>query len=54
MTQNRGGDVLARGNASAQFRASDPGVTQKKWNDAFGISDKDAGGSKKRKKKSKR
>ena len=54
MSQNRGGDVLARGGARAQFRASDAGVTQEKWNQAFGVSTKDAGGSKKRKKKSKR
>ncbi len=51
---NKGGDVLARGAARAQFRACEPGVTQEMWNRAFGISDKDAGGSKKRKKKSKR
>lgn len=54
MSQNRGGDVLARGGSRAQFRASESGTSQEKWNLAFGINDKDAGGSKKRKKKSKK
>lgn len=36
MSQNQGGDVLARGGVSAQFRASDQAsVTQDKWDEAF-------------------
>ena len=53
MSMNKGGDVLARGGARAQFRASESGTSQEKWNLAFGVTTKDAGG-KKRKKKSKR
>ncbi len=33
---NSGGDVLARGGISAQFRASESTVSQEKWNEAFG------------------
>lgn len=33
---NNGGDVLARGAQSAQFKASESTVSQEKWNDAFG------------------
>jgi chaperonin GroES len=35
MSENQGGDVLARGGTSAQFRASSPKVTQGKWDEAF-------------------
>jgi hypothetical protein len=54
MSMNRGGDSLARGASSYTFRASESGTPQAKWNLAFGVNDKDAGVSKKRKKKSKR
>jgi chaperonin GroES len=37
MTMNRGGDVLARGGTSAQFKTSENTVSQEKWNEMFGV-----------------
>ena len=53
MSENRGGDSLARGAARFTFKPAGTNVTQKQWNEIFGVTDKDAGGTK-RKKKSKR
>ena len=51
MSENKGGDSLARGAARFTFKPAGALVTQEKWNAMFGVKDKDAGG-KKRKKKS--
>lgn len=54
MSENRGGDSLARGAARFTFQPAGKNVSQKQWNAMFGVNDKDAGGTPKRKKKSKR
>lgn len=53
MSENRGGDSLARGAARFTFKPAGSKVSQARWNEIFGVTDKDAGGTK-RKKKSKR
>lgn len=49
MSENRGGDSLARGASRFTFKPAGTNVSQEKWNKIFGVSDKDAGGRKRKK-----
>ena len=49
MSENRGGDSLARGASRFTFKPAGTNVSQEKWNKIFSVSDKDAGGRKRKK-----